>query len=341
MVLSSGSLVAGSKASNSLSVMEDMGLSSKDHSPAPVYAVIVPRKPGQLSIKDDATVLLDTSSDSSSEVCASCPPRAAFDKQHGSLMVRAPGETATVSPFLAPDFRTIPINNPACPVALESELFSGKVVFAFRDLPSTPSSLFEGRRRRFWMGLQVQFNRPVPFDSLHFGTFFTAPVKLPTSPFLNQALMWLVNKLGGGAQAQLQGDQPYISAPLIAAAQEVHVAPIGSEPAVIGAGEDMRLFDESLCSRWSGAPLAASKRQAQFRSAAARKGRVFDTEHVWTFQIYDQVMDYSSFQLPLPFFPIEVAQVLSGQPLPVSIRDINSNTDAMRFEIWHESLLKQ
>ena len=64
--------------------------------------------------------------------------------------------------------------------------------------------------------------------------------------------MWLVNKLGGGAQAQLQGDQPYISAPLIAAAQEVHVAPIGSEPEVIGAGEDMRLFDESLCSRWSG-----------------------------------------------------------------------------------------
>jgi hypothetical protein len=36
---------------------------------------------------------------------------------------------------------------------------------------------------------------------------------------------------------------------------------------------------------------------------------VFDTEHVWTFQIYDQVMDYSTFKLPLPFFPIEVAQV--------------------------------
>ena len=96
MVLSSGSLVAGSKASNSLSVMEDMGLSSKDHSSAPVYAVIVPRKPGQLSIEDDATVLLDTSS--RSEGCASCPSRAAFDKQHGSLMVRAPGET-TVSTF--------------------------------------------------------------------------------------------------------------------------------------------------------------------------------------------------------------------------------------------------
>ena len=36
---------------------------------------------------------------------------------------------------------------------------------------------------------------------------------------------------------------------------------------------------------------------------------MFDTEHVWTFQIYDQVMDYSTFKLPLPFFPIEVAQV--------------------------------
>jgi hypothetical protein len=64
--------------------------------------------------------------------------------------------------------------------------------------------------------------------------------------------MWLVSKLGGGAQAQLQGEEPYISAPLIAAAQEVHVAKVGNEPAVLGAGEDMRLYDEKLCSKWSG-----------------------------------------------------------------------------------------
>lgn len=71
----------------------------------------------------------------------------------------------------------------------------------------------------------------------------------------------------------------------------------------------MALFDPSLVSFWTGKPLSAAKRRRHFSYQSGRHGRQYDTDNVWTFQMYDHVMDYSTFTLPIPFFKVDLVQV--------------------------------
>jgi hypothetical protein len=121
--------------------------------------------------------------------------------------------------------------------------------------------------------------------------------------------MWLVSKMGSGVQLDTAGPSPHILAPLIAAAQVVNVSKPGQEPDMLEAEEDMTAFDAGLVGSWSGKALTGPKRRALFGGKAARQGRCFDTEHVWTFQVYDHVCDYATFMLPIPFFKVDLVQV--------------------------------
>jgi hypothetical protein len=58
--------------------------------------------------------------------------------------------------------------------------------------------------------------------------------------------------------------------------------------------------------------MSAAKRQAWFRSPGKRTGRCYSPDHVYTFHIYDQALDYSTFQMLLPLFPIDLVQVGEG-----------------------------
>lgn len=55
--------------------------------------------------------------------------------------------------------------------------------------------------------------------------------------------------------------------------------------------------------------MSSKQRRAHFSSAAHRRGNCFDCDHVWTFQMYEHLMDYSTFLLNLPFFRVDMVQV--------------------------------
>lgn len=100
---------------------------------------------------------------------------------------------------------------------------------------------------------QGRFKQPnISLDSLVLGSEFTRPLKLPAGPLISSAVMWLAQKLGGGVSVSVGGKSPHILAPLIAAAQVVHVAVPGQEPDLQSPHEDMRLFDAGLVSTWTG-----------------------------------------------------------------------------------------
>lgn len=55
--------------------------------------------------------------------------------------------------------------------------------------------------------------------------------------------------------------------------------------------------------------MSSRQRRAHFSSAGHRRGHCFDRDHVWTFQMYEHLMDYSTFLLNLPFFRVDMVQV--------------------------------
>ncbi|KAF6248268.1 hypothetical protein COO60DRAFT_1707179 [Scenedesmus sp. NREL 46B-D3] len=179
-----------------------------------------------------------------------------------------------------------------------------------------------------------------PFDGLCLGSEFCRPLKLPAGTLLSKASMWLVSKMGSGVQLDTSGSCPHILAPLIAAAQVVNVSEPGQEPGMLEAKEDITAFDASLVGSWSGKALPGSRRRALFGGKAARQGRCFDTEHVWTFQVYDAVCDYASFRLPIPFFKVDLVQVLDGQPMQLLLKDTSSGLNMLKLEVWHRRMLE-
>ena len=47
---------------------------------------------------------------------------------------------------------------------------------------------------------------------------------------------------------------------------------------------------------------------------------MFDYNHVWTFQMYEHVLDYNTFTLNLPFFKLDLVQV-GGEGKREGLRD--------------------
>ncbi|KAF6235946.1 hypothetical protein COO60DRAFT_1709469 [Scenedesmus sp. NREL 46B-D3] len=190
--------------------------------------------------------------------------------------------------YLAPH---MPFNDTTQAVDFETPLFKGKVLVMMRGLANTPARLFDGKRRLMWMVVQGRFKQPgVSFDGLCLGSEFCRPLKLPAGTLLSKASMWLVSKMGSGVQLDTSGSCPHILAPLIAAAQVVNV---------------------------SGVRCLVAK--------AARQGRCFDTEHVWTFQVYDAV---------------DLVQVLDGQPMQLLLKDTSSGLNMLKLEVWHRRMLE-
>lgn len=117
------------------------------------------------------------------------------------------------------------------------------------------------QRELLWSLLQGCFKQPdIALDSLVLGSDFARPLKLPAAPLISHAITWLAHKLGGGVSVNVSGQQPFILAPLIAAAQVVNVAPRGQEPDLLAPVEDLRLFDAGLVNTWTSERLTHAVR---------------------------------------------------------------------------------
>jgi len=111
--------------------------------------------------------------------------------------------------------------------------------------------------------------------------------------------------------------------------------PPPQEPPIDQASEDLRLWDPTLCDK-SGAPINADTRRRMFMAEKWRKNRSFSTEHVWTFYIWQQVIDVAGYYLDLVLQEYDMIQHLDGQPLQSMVRDKASGKYLFNFLYWNK-----
>jgi len=242
-----------------------------------------------------------------------------------------------------PGVHILPYNDPTTMFKIDTPLFSGKAVLLLRNLPNTPKGVFDGKLRQIQLTVQGRFKRPdVSLDSMVCGAFQDQPLQLHASLsiLLDRAAAWIEHAIGGGTQAKTSGSRPCLSATLIAGAQVVNVSLPGDEPGLMTVTEDMTLFDPALVSRWTGKPLSGKQRRSHFASSANRQGRCFSTDHVWTFQMYDHTLNYATFHLNVPFFKLDMVQVLGGRPMRLMIKDDQSGLSMLSMCVWHRRMLQ-
>jgi hypothetical protein len=230
----------------------------------------------------------------------------------------------------------IAINGPSIP--LDSELFSGQMQVHLRGLSSTQKPVFEGKKRFFHIMVQGKFKRPVGASALCMGQEFVKAGNVP--PWVGEVVLTAAAKVfSNSTQVDVYAPLPYFMNPILAACQLINVAKDGEQPDMAAATEDMRLWSSDLVDK-KGLPLAADRRRKWCDVAKNLEGRTFDTEHVWTFHIWQHLIDFSSYRLSVGgFLGLDLTAALNGQPLQLTCKDTETGEYSFSMLVWHEQLL--
>jgi len=247
------------------------------------------------------------------------------------------------------------------PFHFESELFSGKAVWYFRDVPSTPKEIFNGKARKVQVCIQGKFKREVKIDDLMFGQYMTRSFANLPSRWLVSLALRVCRAFGAKYTMELSSpsdDRPFIRAPLILAAQTVCVSRPGEEPDVTGAAiEDtniLKYVPDNLSHSERRSFIAKMIRKirndnVKKEKTSARGGvdprkdppvdmPVFDTENVYTFCFWQAQIDFSTYIADLGVTQFDLANIVDGQPMTANCRTRDGKL-AFRFEVWHKNIV--
>jgi hypothetical protein len=123
------------------------------------------------------------------------------------------------------------------------------------------------------------------------GQEFVKPGNVP--PFVGEMVLTAAAKVfSNSTQVDVHAPLPFFMNPILAACQLINVSKDGEAPDVWDAKEDMRLFEPSLVAGKAGEPMHADKRRRWCDVPKNLDGRMYDTDHVWTFHIWQHLIDF-------------------------------------------------
>lgn len=231
----------------------------------------------------------------------------------------------------------LPVNC-GTPIEFSSDSFAGRACVYIRGLPGSPAAVFDGLKRRTVMVVQGSFRKEgLGFDAITTGQEFDRASTLPPSWLVSRVLQ-KVAQLVDPSMDLGPLHKPFFLMPVVAGANAIHVARPGQEPPMAAAPqEDMRLVDPALVQA-DGSPVPVSQRRAFFSSLENRAGRTFSRAYVWTFYVYQHLVDVSRYELDV-LYRFNLCRHLDGQPLQLMMKDRVSGAFLFRFLMWHEGLL--
>ena len=276
-----------------------------------------------------------------------------------------PPELLTPQPQIA-----LPIG---IPFPFESPTFRGQFLLRLRnstsDDPQSQQDYFRDRKRVLQTVVQGQFKKSIPMSDLYVGTVFRQPMKYPPPPLIMRILRGMFQRIAPGVILEFHSRQPRVVALYAGSAKTISVHPPGQEP-------DIRslTLPESL-SNWHPAPPPPQQQQQQQHETSGNRRRarpnrktakllqidprewsladrqqilsnpdtashyVFDTEHVYTMEIFDESMDYGTYSIKLPVYGnFSLAHVIGNQPLTFTAVT-TQNEIVYDFALWHDRIL--
>ncbi|KAL4431324.1 hypothetical protein ABPG75_006580 [Micractinium tetrahymenae] len=290
-----------------------------------------------LSISSSSSSLPDLAVEEAAELTWR-PTDADFAAAHGRPVLLAANPALPYQRISGADRRNLPFND-GSPIEIETPLFSGRACVWLRGAPGGPAAdaQFAGRRRRSLVTVQGRFRVPVPLDDLVTGQEFGRVENLPPA-WLVEGVLLKIARAVSPSMVIGPASAPFMLMPVISGCSEIHAARPGEEPHPAEAPrEDLRAWDPSLCIA-DGSPLPAAKRKAHFSRPAARAGRAFPTDLVFTFYFYQHVVDISAYQLDV-LYKFDLTKYLVGQPLQLMMRLRSTGEFAYCLHLYHERLL--
>jgi hypothetical protein len=236
------------------------------------------------------------------------------------------------------DPQRIPLNT-SRPIQFETDSFVGTAAIWVRDLPTAPADMWKGKRRRSRIAIQGRFKERICMEDVITGQEFSRATNMPARWLVDQVLVKVARAINPSVEIGAMS-APSVLVPVVAMAQAFAVSEPGEQPDVCGEEvEDARAVGPQLRDA-AGEPVSVDKRKAHFSSAAARRSAYFETDKVYTFWIYQHLVNLGTYELDLSVYRFDLAHYLDGQPMQFMMRPRGDKARPyFAFEMWHQKLL--
>lgn len=237
---------------------------------------------------------------------------------------------------------------PSVPFQFESDLFIGTAIIRIAtDEVINPNDAEEAEeqarpKHRFQVAIQGRFKQPLDVADVVTGQVFEKELRNLPPRWMVEAGSALIRRLSPGVELDLYSNRPRMLANLAATAKEMRADRPGLEPCVTSfefeEHSESLLAGEGVLSGRSGG-ITASKRKKHLSDPEAATQLEYDTETVYTFNFYQEMLDLETFSVDLGFVKLSIAESLNGQPIQILARTRDGRY-LWCFQIWHEELVR-
>ena len=221
-----------------------------------------------------------------------------------------------------------------CPIGevfeFESDLFVGRGLIRIRGLgsssnPENDAAYFHSKKRKAQFIVQGKFKKEFDCKDLVSGAELSRPLKRQIPTILNKLFMTVMRRISPGVRCDFNSQKPYVLASFAESVQVVHISNEGEEPDI----------SSPTGLQESGFAKTQNERRKIFRQ---QHGPVYkiDTERIYTFERYDDLLDFQTFKCNLKVMTVDVAYEINGQPMPVMAKSISEDKHLWNFLVYHE-----
>jgi len=239
-----------------------------------------------------------------------------------------------------------------CPIGIpfefESDLFKGKLLFRVRDLETSADRqndiLYFGEKRcHNQFIIQGRFKKEIKAENIVYGGEFKKPLKKPPPAWFENLISTIFSTVNAGIQFRLRENTPSALVSLPGSAKVIRADRPGFEPDITSIHLEE---NNSAFGRYNGNnngkiifPVDSKSRKRFFSNSKESKDIIFDTENVYTFEHYDEIMDYKNYVMDLGVYKFDMSKILDAEPFQIMAKDLEGGKHLWSFQLWHEKLL--
>jgi len=224
----------------------------------------------------------------------------------------------------------------------ESDLFIGKGLIRIRRTKTNTSgeaenqndetTYFKDRKRFTQVVIQGKFKEKIPVTDVVTGRDYEKPLQKSPPKFIARVIKKVVSSIASGVEIDLGSKQPKVRASLAASVQILRADEEGNQP-------DISLSDDLVESSFAFGHQFSDSQQRKKILSDPMSQEYFDTETIYTFESYDNILDYWRYNLNLAVFNFDMTKIVNRQPFQFNAMKKSDGKYVWLFQIWHERLL--
>ena len=228
--------------------------------------------------------------------------------------------------------------------AIDNEFFKGFIRLSVAGLADSDQSYFANRQRKSVTVVQGRFRSRVRATDVLVGQVFEKNLRDLPPPWILKAGESFMRSFSPILKLDFCSPRPYYVSPIMQACQTLRCDLPGGQPALRELGTDLVEENTRIGAQFAsftsdhGVCMQSLERKRILSDLSQLSEMFFETQYVYTFEMYQHLFNPVTFSLSLPLFDRCLIPYLNGQPVQLMACNASFSRYFWRYELWHKDL---